>query len=91
MVEKGRKSGTLRFSVKPDGEVKKAMLAGDFTDWKPLRMRKQKGGRFVSVVSMSAGTHEYKFVFDGQWTIDPENNAWAVNPYGTLNSIAKVG
>ena len=35
MVEKGRKSGTLRFSIKPDGEVKTVMLAGDFTNWKP--------------------------------------------------------
>lgn len=91
MVEKGRKSGTLRFSIKPDGEVKTVMLAGDFTHWKPVRMRKQKGGRFVSVVPISPGTHEYKFILDGQWTVDPENNAWAVNTYGTLNSVANVG
>jgi len=92
MVEMGRKKGTVRFTFRPASDVplKRAEVAGDFSDWQPIRMRKQKDGFFVSVVPLSAGTYEYKFILDGQWAVDPDNNAWALNSYGTLNSIVRV-
>ena len=90
MFEKGRKEGTVRFAIRPNGGVKKVELVGSFNDWKPLAMRKQKDGAYVSQVTVPGGTHEYKFIVDGQWIVDPDNSAWAVNPYGTLNSVARI-
>ena len=88
MVTKGRKKGTMRFAVKPEKAAASVMLAGDFNDWKPLAMRRQKDGTFVAIVALSSGSHEYKFIFDDQWRTDPDHNTWALNPYGTLNSVA---
>ena len=86
----GRKKGTVRFAVKPHSGVAKVKLAGDFTDWAPTMMRKQKDGAFVAVLPVPPGTHEYKFLFDENWAIDPDNDTWALNPVGTLNSVAHV-
>jgi 1,4-alpha-glucan branching enzyme len=90
MYQKGRKKGTVRFSLTPADGVEQAWLAGDFSGWQPVRMRRNKNGEFVAVVPVSSGAHEYKFVVDGDWQVDPENSAWALNPYGTLNSVVQV-
>lgn len=90
MVEKGRKKGTVRFTIKPDGGVKNASLAGSFSNWQPVRMQKQKDGVFVSVLTIPRGTHEYKFVLDDHWVVDPDNAAAALNSFGTMNSVLTV-
>ena len=90
MFKKGRKKGTIRFSTRIAKESKKAFLAGDFTNWTPLRMRKQKDGSFAITVPLEAGVHEYKFVVDEQWITDGDNENYALNPHGTLNSVATV-
>ncbi|MCK4602701.1 MAG: isoamylase early set domain-containing protein [Phycisphaerae bacterium] len=90
MFTKGRKKGTVRFSIRAIDGVKKASLVGDFNDWRPTAMRKQKDGSFVKVISLPVGAYEYKFIIDGRWLPDTGNNVWAVNPYGTMNSVAEV-
>jgi 5'-AMP-activated protein kinase regulatory beta subunit len=90
MVDKGPKKGTARFALNPDNGARVVELAGSFSDWQPIRMKKRKGGCFVSIVPVAGGTHEYKFIIDGEWTPDPDNNIWAMNKYGTLNSILTV-
>ncbi len=89
MYAKGRKKGTIRFSILP-GDAKKVALAGSFNDWVPKAMRKQKDGCFACTVELPQGMHEYKFVVDGQWVVDPDTNAWAMNSFGSCNSVAQV-
>ena len=89
MFAQGQKKGTIRFSIKPSNGAKKVQLVGDFTDWRPVEMRKQKTGAYAVTVPVPPGSHEYKFIFDGQWFVDSENNAWALNPFGTLNSVVQ--
>ncbi len=89
MYDKGRTKGTIRFALQADG-AKKVEVAGDFTDWHPQALKKQKGGSFSASLSVKPGTHEYKFVVDGDWIVDPDNNAWAMNPFGTMNSVLTV-
>jgi 1,4-alpha-glucan branching enzyme len=91
MIGKGRKKGTIRFAIRPNGGIRKVALAGSFNDWQPVRMRQQKDGSFVAVVPVPPGTHEYKFILDDQWILDPDNNAWAMNSYGTMNSVLAMG
>ncbi len=90
MYSKGNKKGTIRFAYKPDMEVKKVELAGDFNNWVPSRMRKQKDGSYVSNVGVIVkGKLEYKYVVDGDWRTDPDNSSFAVNEYG-VNSVAQA-
>ena len=90
MYQKGRKKGTVRFSLAPPGDAGRAWLAADFNGWQPVRMRRGKSGEFVVVLPVPSGTHEYKFLVDDDWTVDPENSDWSLNPYGTLNSVAQI-
>lgn len=90
MFGKGQKKGTVKFSFAPGNGSKHIEVAGDFSDWQPMAMKKQKTGGYSVTVPLSQGNHEYKFVVDGEWVVDPDNNAWALNPYGTLNSVAQV-
>jgi 1,4-alpha-glucan branching enzyme len=87
MIAKGNKKDTTRFALTPAGSAKKVAVAGSFNEWQPLALKKQKDGSFAATVAIPAGHYEYKFVVDGQWIVDPDNNAWALNPYGTLNSV----
>jgi len=90
MFAKGQKKGTMKFTVKPDDTVKAVAVAGEFTDWKPQEMKKQKNGAYTVTLPVSPGNHQYKFILDGQWVSDPDNDLWAPNPYGSLNSVAQV-
>jgi 1,4-alpha-glucan branching enzyme len=83
-------SGRLRFSLKPADGAREVFIAGDFTHWNPVRMRKQAGGRFVACFQVAPGMHEYKFLLAQQWVADPDNSESAVNPYGTMNSVVVV-
>ncbi len=90
MIAKGQKKGTIKFSIKPASAAKQVALAGDFTEWKPSTMKKQKDGSYALTVPISGGPHEYKFIVDGQWLVDPDNSKWALNIFGTLNSVVQL-
>jgi 1,4-alpha-glucan branching enzyme len=90
MFQKSRKKGMYRFSVKPGNKIARAEVAGDFSNWEPVRMRKNKQGEYVANVPLLAGTYEYKFIIDGDWTVDTENENYSANSFGTMNSVALV-
>ncbi|RPI62279.1 MAG: hypothetical protein EHM48_04335 [Planctomycetaceae bacterium] len=90
MVSKGQKKGTYKFSITPGNGAKDVAIAGDFTGWKPTPMKKQKDGSFAATLPLTAGAYEYKLVIDGQWLVDPDNSRWALNPFGTLNSVIQA-
>jgi 1,4-alpha-glucan branching enzyme len=90
MYEKGRKKGIMQFSVTVTNGAKEVAIAGDFTSWKPLAMKKQKSGRFAVTVELPPGVYEYRFLADGEWLSDPDHSHWAPNPFGTFNSVAQV-
>lgn len=90
MYAKGKKKGSVRFSISAGQGGKKVALAGAFNGWAPQAMRKQKDGSFACSVDLEPGTYEYKFIVDGQWVVDPDTNAWAMNAYGSFNSVARI-
>jgi 1,4-alpha-glucan branching enzyme len=90
MYQKGRKKGTMEFSVAALNGAREAAVVGDFSSWKPLAMKKQKNGRFAVNVALPTGVYEYRFIVDGQWQSDPDHSHWAPNPFGTFNSVAQV-
>jgi 1,4-alpha-glucan branching enzyme len=90
MLSSGRKKGTVRFSLDAGQTARRVFLAGDFTDWEPKRMRRQKNDMFVLTLPVPPGTHQYRFIVDDQWVTDPDNSDYAPNPYGSFNSVATV-
>jgi hypothetical protein len=71
--------------------VQKVFLAGDFNGWDPTatRMVKNKGA-FRKRMDLPPGEHQYKFVVDGEWQIDPSAAAQVSDGHGGMNSIVRV-
>jgi 1,4-alpha-glucan branching enzyme len=67
-------------------------LVGDFTQWqqKPISMQKGGDGIWRATVALTPGTHQYRFLVDGEWRDDPECRVRVSNPYGSQDAIRKV-
>ena len=86
------KARRVRFKVRADpGST--VSVAGGFNNWDPAAnpLADPDGtGEFSIVLSLHPGMHEYKFVINGTWCVDPECTEWVQNSLGTLNSVCKV-
>ena len=73
-------------------EAQEAILVGDFNSWdlKKHTMKKDDKGRWSKIVTLAPGMYEYKFLVDGQWQNDPNNDQMLANSFGTLNNILTV-
>ncbi|MFT5129627.1 MAG: 1,4-alpha-glucan branching enzyme [Rhodothermales bacterium] len=65
-------------------------IAGSFNDWAPTLMREVSPGGFAIALQLRPGRYEYKFVVDGAWLADVENEEWCLNEFGSLNSVCEV-
>ena len=72
---------------------KNVSLAGSFNDWEqdaqPMNYS-AAAGAYCCDLQLKCGTYEYKLVIDGEWMTDPDNQNFAANDFGTLNSIITV-
>ena len=67
-------------------------VAGTFNDWDPSKNRlKFREGVFTTHLLLEQGKHEYKFIVNGTWCVDPECTDWTPNGHGSLNSVLHVG
>jgi len=71
----------------------KVSVAGTFNNWDPDK-NPMKGnpdsGHYKAVIVLAPGKHEYKFVVNGEWRVDPNCPELAVNDQGALNSVVCV-
>jgi 1,4-alpha-glucan branching enzyme len=65
-------------------------IAGDFSDWNPTPMKRDKKGVWKTSLSVAPGTYQYRFFVDGQWQSDPSCSDFVENPFGTFNCVKKV-
>jgi 1,4-alpha-glucan branching enzyme len=68
-------------------------VAGTFNNWNPRQHQlhdNPNSGVFKTTLMLPPGRHEYKFVVDGEWHVDPNCPNWALNSHGTLNSIVSA-
>ena len=67
-------------------------LVGSFNKWdiEAGGMKRNKEGIWEKIVPLKPGSHEYKFVVDGEWWADPDNGNWRYNEHGTTNSVIEV-
>jgi len=86
----GRRRVTFVLRADPGSEV---YLGGSFNEWdylkKPLKESAEKGV-FSGMCMLPPGTHEYKFMINGTWCVDPENPSFCQNQFGSLNSVIEV-
>ena len=56
--------------------AKSVEVMGEWNGWKAVPMTKGDDGVWTAKVTLSTGTHGYKFLVDGkEWVFDPDNSA----------------
>jgi 1,4-alpha-glucan branching enzyme len=67
-------------------------VAGSFNEWHPAatEMVKLGGGLWAKDLTLEEGEYEYRLVVDGRWIPDPAAKETAPNPFGGVNSVARV-
>ena len=84
----GKKRVKFAIKAEPCGEV---FVAGTFNGWAPKKHKLvEKNGAYATSILVSKGRHEYKFIVNGVWCIDPECSEWVPNEHGSLNSVMTV-
>ena len=86
----GKKRVTFSIQSEPG---RKVAVAGSFNNWDieaNLLKDKTGAGAYAAILLLTPGLHEYKFVIDGAWCVDPGCPQWIQNDQGTLNSLLRV-
>lgn len=77
-------------TTEPGSDV---FVAGSFNRWNPTqyRMKDNPGsGHCKTTLVIPAGRHEYKFVINGEWRVDPNCPDRVPNAAGSMNSVVTV-
>ncbi len=81
-------SGLTRFFLPGNTNVRRVQLSGSFNEWttqQGLMTRTDSG--WVSDIKLEPGIYAYKFIVNGRWTRDLENNLKEADGFGDYNSI----
>ena len=92
------KTKSIKFSCyAPD--AKAVFVAGTFNDWSPDATPLQRGadGEWKTTLQLPSGHQEFKFVVDGRWCCDPDDEdecpgymQCCTNEFGTMNRVLEV-
>jgi hypothetical protein len=82
------KDSLVTFFLKGHNRAGQVLLAGSFTDWQygALPMTRTDSG-WIAVVPLHPGKYWYKFIIDGGWTTDRDNDLEETDPNGNKNSV----
>lgn len=80
------------FKLKGFGDAEEVNLAGSFNGWneEDYHLLKRPWG-WERRCYVKPGTHAYKYVVDGEWFLDPENDVIREDGMGHQNSFMAVG
>ncbi len=75
-----------------DPNAEEVLLLGDFTNWEenPILLKRQNDGIWKATVPLAPGSHEYRFIVDGQWRDDAKCATRKANPFGGENCVRTV-
>jgi hypothetical protein len=78
----------VTFFMRGNTNAKKVILSGSFINWSPtaLAMRPTDSG-WIANVKLGPGKYWYKFIIDGNWTIDKDNSFFENDGRGNDNSV----
>jgi hypothetical protein len=64
------------------------VVAGSFNGWNQSACRMvQRKNVWLFPIHLNPGKYTYKFIVDGKFILDPDNDLWEDNEYGTGNSV----
>lgn len=73
--------------------AKEIYLVGDFNSWKindESRLSRLDEGKWEKNLGLVPGRYRYKFVVDGEWMLDSQNQEREPNAFGTFDSVIKL-
>jgi hypothetical protein len=78
----------VTFFMRNNLNARRVMLAGSFNRWQPdaLAMTKTDSG-WIAHVKLGPGKYWYKFIPDGNWTVDNDNRLNENDGLGNTNSV----
>lgn len=84
-------ASVVTFFLKGNLNASRVMLAGSFNDWMPdkLAMKRTDSG-WIADVKLTPGKYWYKFIVNGNWTIDHDNRISENDGHGNTNSVYYV-
>ena len=67
-------------------------VAGSFNDWNAsaTQLKQDSEGVWSTIIKLSPGSYQYKFVVDGTWYFDPDNPLSEDDSYGGANSLIEI-
>jgi 1,4-alpha-glucan branching enzyme len=67
-------------------------LGGDFNDWDAIAypMKKDANGLWKKTLVLAPARYEYKFMVDGRWQNDPNNEQLCPDGFGTQNNVITI-
>lgn len=82
------KDSLVTFFLKGHTSARRVLLAGSFTNWQygALEMSRTDSG-WIFTGSLGPGKYWYKFIIDGGWTIDRDNDLREDDGEGNTNSV----
>ncbi|KAK8389699.1 hypothetical protein O3P69_008996 [Scylla paramamosain] len=87
LVTQGNKK-MLPFVIKWTGGGNNVSIAGTFNQWQSIPMVKSEKD-FVAIVDLPEGSHQYKFLVDGEWKVN-QGEAACDNGMGTQNNVITI-
>lgn len=93
MLKKTRvkRTGRVRVTFKyPARSAKSVQIAGQFSDWQPVEMKRGRDGEWQTIIELEPGrAYEFRYLVDGrQWVNDPAADRYVPNPFGAENCVA---
>jgi len=79
-----------------DASASDVRIAGDFNGWVPdkgVRSLIESEGEirvWTKILKLAPGTYQYRYVVDGEWREDPENQRGVASDVGPRNSVLVV-
>ncbi len=72
--------------------AKSVQIAGDFNNWSPQStpLAIEGANRWIAKLPLLPGKYRYRFIVDGRWVTDPNNDKVETNEYGELNNVVEV-
>lgn len=76
------------FELPGFADTKEAICTGTFNGWSESGYTMQRvEGLWRLPIHLHPGKVHYKFILDGEWMTDPNNDQWENNEHGTGNSV----
>lgn len=69
-----------------EGKAKNVTVKGTFSNWADIPLKLEKENVWSVTVEVPVGKHQYGFVVDGKYTLDPKNPKKVTTPEGFTNS-----